>query len=167
MTHVTCRLTAKNRNQLLNPTVGNRVWATFFTFLVACSNQSYYDAAFLVRGNLQSNSFYPIITVAVSQADMSLAFIISFQPRQWPISTRLATLLEQLQLEQWIGCANVRSSELGGRYHQINQVPRLFGKLAVGRCRPECRRPQQCRKFVASWSLFLVDSDMIFSRPRS
>jgi len=29
MTHVTCRLTAKNRDQLWNPTLGNRVWATF------------------------------------------------------------------------------------------------------------------------------------------
>ena len=30
MTHVTCRLTAKNRDQLRNPTLGNRVRATFF-----------------------------------------------------------------------------------------------------------------------------------------
>ena len=30
---VTCRLTAKNRDQLRNPTLSNRVWATF-TFLV-------------------------------------------------------------------------------------------------------------------------------------
>ena len=30
MTHVTCRLTAKNRDQLRNPTLGNRVSATFF-----------------------------------------------------------------------------------------------------------------------------------------
>jgi len=29
MTHVTCRLTAKNRDQLWNSTLGNRVWATF------------------------------------------------------------------------------------------------------------------------------------------
>ena len=28
MTHVTCKLTAKNRDQLRNPTLGNRVWAT-------------------------------------------------------------------------------------------------------------------------------------------
>ena len=27
MTHVTCRPTAKNRDQLRNPTLGNRVWA--------------------------------------------------------------------------------------------------------------------------------------------
>ena len=34
MTHVTCRLTAKNRDQLQNPMLGNRVWATFFMLLV-------------------------------------------------------------------------------------------------------------------------------------
>ena len=33
MTHVTCRLTTKNRDQLRNPTFGNRVLATF-TFLL-------------------------------------------------------------------------------------------------------------------------------------
>ena len=31
MTHITCRLTAKNRNQLRNPTIRNRVWTTFTT----------------------------------------------------------------------------------------------------------------------------------------
>jgi len=32
MTHVTCRLTVRNRDQhqLRNPTLGNRVWAIFF-----------------------------------------------------------------------------------------------------------------------------------------
>ena len=29
MTHITFRLTAKNRDQLRNPTLGNRVWAAF------------------------------------------------------------------------------------------------------------------------------------------
>ena len=29
MTHITCRLTTKNRDQLRNPTLGDRVWATF------------------------------------------------------------------------------------------------------------------------------------------
>jgi len=32
MTHVTCRLTAKNRDQRRNPTLGNRVRATFTFF---------------------------------------------------------------------------------------------------------------------------------------
>jgi len=30
MTHVTCRLTAKNRDQLRNPMLGNRVLAPFY-----------------------------------------------------------------------------------------------------------------------------------------
>ena len=32
MTHVTYRLTAKNRDQLRNPMLGNRVWATITLF---------------------------------------------------------------------------------------------------------------------------------------
>ena len=36
MIHVTCRLTAKNQDQLRNPTLGNRAWATF-TFFIVCS----------------------------------------------------------------------------------------------------------------------------------
>ena len=32
MTHVTCRLTAKNRDHPRNSTLGNRVWATFTLF---------------------------------------------------------------------------------------------------------------------------------------
>jgi len=39
MTHVTCMLTAKNRDQLRNPTLGNRVWATF-TFLLCMGHSS-------------------------------------------------------------------------------------------------------------------------------
>jgi len=33
MIDVTCRLTAKNRDQLRNPTLGNRVWATYWRLL--------------------------------------------------------------------------------------------------------------------------------------
>ena len=38
MTHVTCGLTAKHRDQLRNPTFGNRVWATFLRVHVDHSN---------------------------------------------------------------------------------------------------------------------------------
>ena len=34
MTHVTFRLTAKNQDQLQNPMLGNRQWATFFVLLL-------------------------------------------------------------------------------------------------------------------------------------
>ena len=40
MTHVTCRLTAKNRDQLRNPTLGNRVWATFFTITCTATHRA-------------------------------------------------------------------------------------------------------------------------------
>ena len=36
MTYVTCRLTAKNRDQLRNHTLGSRVWATFTFFTLQC-----------------------------------------------------------------------------------------------------------------------------------
>ena len=41
MTPITCRLNAKNRDQLWNPTLVNRVWAAFsFTFTVHCYKAS-------------------------------------------------------------------------------------------------------------------------------
>jgi len=42
MTHVTCKLTAKNQDQLRNPALGNRVWVTFFTVILACGRYSPY-----------------------------------------------------------------------------------------------------------------------------
>jgi len=43
MIHVTCRLTAKNRDQLRNPALGNRVWAnvTFFMLALAAAEYAY------------------------------------------------------------------------------------------------------------------------------
>jgi len=44
MTHATCRLTAKNRDQLRNPRLVNRVWATFtFCKNVYTTVPCYYD----------------------------------------------------------------------------------------------------------------------------
>ena len=47
MTHVTCRLTAKNRDQLRNPTLGNRVWATL-PLLYDCVSLQIYNSALQV-----------------------------------------------------------------------------------------------------------------------
>ena len=43
MTQITCRLAAKNRDQLRNPTLGNRVWATFTFYRQSerCSSERY------------------------------------------------------------------------------------------------------------------------------
>ena len=61
MTHLTCRLTAKNWDQLRNPTLGNRVWATF-TFLIFrhthvytyCCSRTYTAAAFNLLSSVSS-----------------------------------------------------------------------------------------------------------------
>jgi len=45
MTHVTRRLTAKNRDQLRNPTLGNRVWDTFTFYLLTALQQCVYSVA--------------------------------------------------------------------------------------------------------------------------
>ena len=48
MTHVTCRLTAKNRDQLRNPTLGNRVRSPFtLTFICRCRKASSVTSASL------------------------------------------------------------------------------------------------------------------------
>ena len=52
MTHVTCRLTAKNRDQLRNPTLGNRVWATFTSaFVCVYVNQATHVKLVLINEN--------------------------------------------------------------------------------------------------------------------
>ena len=48
MTHVTSRLTAKNRDRLRNPTLGNRVWATF-TFLPSTDACVQYPSGGILR----------------------------------------------------------------------------------------------------------------------
>ena len=48
MTHVTCRLTATNRDQLRNPTLSNRVWATFI-FFIQCLYSAHSNYCILMR----------------------------------------------------------------------------------------------------------------------
>ena len=58
MTHVTCRLTAKNRDQLRNPTFANRAWAAFTPFLYVLRNGDVTNACVISgRGFLGSEAF--------------------------------------------------------------------------------------------------------------
>ena len=51
MTHATCRLIVKNRDQLRNRTFGNRVWATFtFTFYISPSFRRVVNTTMLLFG---------------------------------------------------------------------------------------------------------------------
>jgi len=63
MTHVTCRLTAKNRDQLRNPTLDDRVWPTF-TFLWQAKHvnlfetQSTFVQVYMQLASLMDNPAY-------------------------------------------------------------------------------------------------------------
>ena len=80
MTHVTCRLTAKNLDQLRNLTLGNRVWATFYpssllsSLLLSPNGDSLTFVGFLprdavqvrFRNSLRVNLF--VVVLSVTQA---------------------------------------------------------------------------------------------------
>ena len=58
MIYVTCRLTAKNRDQLRDPTVGNRVWASFtFTFSTSDHARTH-DTALTASSTFAFNRLY-------------------------------------------------------------------------------------------------------------
>jgi len=56
MTHVTCRLTAKNRDQLRNPTLGNRVWADLYLLSFITRSTQYVVSVVSVSVRLSSRS---------------------------------------------------------------------------------------------------------------
>jgi len=50
---IICRLTAKNRDQLRNPMLDSRVWATFFTPLISCGSRR----SSLIAGKYRTRPF--------------------------------------------------------------------------------------------------------------
>jgi len=75
MTHVTCRLTAKNRDQLRNPTLGNRVWATFTFFIYPKENLNFLNdccVSKLVFVVLQVPAGRPRVPLEVPPGDRSM-----------------------------------------------------------------------------------------------
>ena len=62
MTHVTCRLTAENRDQLRNLTLGDRVWATF-TFLTESLLTPDFGSEFTTAGAEHRNARFANVFV--------------------------------------------------------------------------------------------------------
>ena len=72
MTHVTCRLTAKNRDQLQNhPTLSNRVWATFTFF--TCS----YSALCDVERAVKRVYVHACVRACVCDVDFAVSLVIT------------------------------------------------------------------------------------------
>ena len=61
MTHVTCRLTAKNRDRLRNRMLGNRLRATFNRFLLG-----YEKCGYLEKDRAAASRSVPVDTIASS-----------------------------------------------------------------------------------------------------
>ena len=79
MTHVTCRLTAKNRDQLRNPTLGSRVWAafTFLRYLDICCRLLRADV--IVRYPKFDGTGYLALPV-LRDADLQFVIDVDFRP---------------------------------------------------------------------------------------
>jgi len=80
MTHITCRLTAKNRDQLRNPTLGNRIWATLLhvhweskTAIISINDQLFPDPETSVISCRWSNTSHsgPFMTSDTTPSSMS------------------------------------------------------------------------------------------------
>jgi len=77
MTHVTCRLTAKNRDQLGNSTLGNRVWATFWRRLATYSNVGLHATSLLYQFLCQ-----PVMQLCIASNNILLNLAFPFR-RLW------------------------------------------------------------------------------------
>jgi len=116
MTHITCRLTAKNRDQLRNPTLGNRVWDTF-TFLCAmlCSLQQlqYYHHNMRLNGRCA-----PFI--ATARAEGSVKWSTCRTIRLW-----MANLAMMWERSRWPWYLVAGSTHiLGSRHGHANVISR-------------------------------------------
>jgi len=81
MTHITCRLTAKNRDQLWNPTLCNRVWDTSNSVFGSCNEIFFIDFHQGLRGPYgkglvghctSGHSLNPLLSLLRSSRDHSV-----------------------------------------------------------------------------------------------
>ena len=105
MTHVTCRLTAKNRDLLRNPTLGSQVWATF-TFLCMYVQLTLPTAFCLTQGHTMGAALTGGLSGGSSD---QVAAPASQQQLQQPGSlSDSGTSVCELELRQFVQCSQTR-----------------------------------------------------------
>ena len=146
MTHVTCRLTAKNRDQLRNPTLGNRVWATFTFFVTAsgrrklgssycCCILMYFTVIIDVKLVVDSRQFrgprhqLPQPSQTATKVKRTIKFghdlvVMETLIEQVPVRRRCGLLV------RWTAATRGRSGRRGS----------ASGRCRCHDCRPTCRR---------------------------
>jgi len=95
MTHVTYSLTAKNRDQLWNPTLGYRVWATFI--LLQCSGdklrQSILSASLPVYCfNLQLSFLIVVNKISIYLNSKKLRKTLNYKHKKCIITSKSVSL---------------------------------------------------------------------------
>ena len=114
MTHVTCRLTAKNRDQLQNPMLGNRVWATFTFFTWACPDLPTVDFSTDSLGHNAASGYCSIVlsltrrpVMSVSEAHSSRLLVQTLRSTHHVHGNRLS--VHRLQLDMHSRHRNVEA----------------------------------------------------------
>ena len=105
MTHVNCRLTAKNRDQLRNPTLGNRAWVTFTFYLLPCR------CCAIAVGPKQQVCFAAIDQYCQHRAPSSKPAACCCSSQQTGQTDRHCTITQTLLCEQRQNRINVTATE--------------------------------------------------------
>ena len=134
MTHVTCRLTAKNRDQLRNPTLGNRVWATFSFLPYSGVAKKFFRGSKSFRSGGQKS---PIWVQGQNPGGGPGASWRLYNNNVWNFNQRITPLCKimnntvRLKACLLFTLKAIAVTDLAGRQHQVNEF-----HCSVG-CSPE------------------------------
>ena len=108
LTHVTCRLTAKNRDQLRNPTLGNRLWTTF----VPIFSVAIYKLIQFIQLRFTRSANNLICDKNNSEQRASLAYtpLLQVHVITRPVHGSKETTITSLLREAWLSSANEAQS---------------------------------------------------------
>ena len=137
MTHVTCRLTAKNRDQLQNPMLGNRVWATFTFFTWACPDLPTVDFSTDSLGHNAASGYCSIVlsltrrpVMSVSEAHSSRLLVQTLRSTHHVHGNRLS--VHWLQLDKHSRHRNVIQTVEAPRWYPIKHLRQLDLRHTAG-----------------------------------
>ena len=126
MTHVTCRLTAKNRDQLQNPTLDSRVWTTFFTATTTMNSPK--------AGVVGVEGVEPVVDVSPAPRTRPMLLLLLL-----PLLVVMLVLMALAMAVVVVPALVAHQASLGGREADLSSVTR--------RCRRRRRRrPGLCQR---------------------
>ena len=119
MTHVTCRLTAKNRDQLRNPTLGNRVWDTFFISNQKLKKHPGHDASCAWHNTVATSSRDPSYKHKSFTQQKLLTLYLHVHCCWAPVSTLYSHLTSNSALSEYEHAKELKSTLSGSEFHTL------------------------------------------------